>query len=158
MMRGKHKRRKYSSCRAKWAGAESATTRRREPHCHVCACRYEAWMKPQAAHPCRASPLHFAHANVRLQVTTHVCLDTAAQTKQQNSNCMFEQRAANRTQAPIIHRRCGDSGPGNVEWETTARPQATNAASLREGGTSEVHRPQHGQQALIGYAFLPVAG
>ena len=60
---------------------------------------------------------------------------------------MFEQRAANRTQAPIIHRRCEDSGPGNVEWETTVRPQATNAASPREGGTSEVHRPQHSQQA-----------
>jgi hypothetical protein len=36
----------------------------------------------------------------------------------------------------------------NAEWETTARPQATNAASPREGGTSEeVHRPQHSQQA-----------
>jgi hypothetical protein len=38
-------------------------------------------------------------------------------------------------------------GAGNVEWETTVRPQATNAASPREGGTSEVHRPQHNQQA-----------
>jgi hypothetical protein len=30
---------------------------------------------------------------------------------------------------------------------TMVRPQATNAASPREGGTSEVHRPQHSQQA-----------
>jgi hypothetical protein len=36
---------------------------------------------------------------------------------------------------------------GDVEWETTVKPQATNAASPREGGTSEVHRPQHTQQA-----------
>jgi hypothetical protein len=28
---------------------------------------------------------------------------------------MFEQRAANRTQAPVVHRRCEDPGPGNAE-------------------------------------------
>jgi hypothetical protein len=31
----------------------------------------------------------------------------------------------------------GDSGPGNVEWETTARPQATNAANPRGRGTEK---------------------
>jgi hypothetical protein len=92
------------------------------------------------------TPTSTSAKSVRLASRYRSALDSKRR-QQQNSNCMFEQRASNRTQAPIIHRRCGDSGLGNVEWETTVRPQATNAASPREGGTSEVHRPQHSQQA-----------
>jgi hypothetical protein len=54
--------------------------------------------------------------------------------------------------ANLIVGRHGSCGSGSTlvmaaRWETMVRPQATNAASPREGGTSEVHRPQHSQQA-----------
>jgi hypothetical protein len=55
-------------------------------------------------------------------------------------------------------RRGVGVGVGNVEWETTARPQATNAASPREGGTSEVRSAPTTAWPANGSSRTPASG
>jgi hypothetical protein len=105
----------------------------------VMQCYYQPGRQARPIHASPPPPPPPPHIPIlsRLNTDHRSALDSKRSTKQHNSNCMSEQRAANRTQVPTIHRRCEDSGPGNVEWEMAVRPHKQGTQQVQGKGAPQ---------------------